>query len=110
MATEQLKRQLLDRCETDLIQFSEVEYVARDVIGIRSRPERRKIIVDAIMELVAEGRVEVGDAVDIGGFVDFRAWPDRGSDLRRRLSTATDGIARPELGEGFWLAKPLAEA
>ena len=102
---EQLKTGILEECQQDLVSFLWADWIAIEDVGIPSLSERRDAIVDAVLELVSTNRVEVGDAVDIGGFVEHRPWPEQGDDLRERLRRATTEIIKPGPGDGFWLAR-----
>ncbi len=102
---QNLKLEILDRCEDDLVRFLEIDSVAREA-GLSSQVERHMLIADVIASLVDSGDIEVGDAVNIGNFVEFRAWPEKGHPLAERLRAVTSDFVSSELGEGFWLAKP----
>lgn len=100
--TERLKAEILGECEDDLVQFCEIDWMAKQYATTFN--EQRELIRCVIIDLVASGLVEIGDAVNTCDFVGFRPWPEQDKKLRERLEQVTSEIIFPKLGDGFWLA------
>lgn len=108
MATSRIIEELKRELDVDMLEYGWICSVVRQCGPDDNRIRITEVVYDVIVKLLNDGLVEIGDARAVGGRVEFYAWP---GSLEERKSRIKQVIIRlgmtPDLGEGFWLAKPI---
>lgn len=106
MATNELIDELRTELEGDLIDYSWIIGTVKEFFPADPEVPITAVAYDAVVSLLNEGVVEIGDAHEVNGRVEFSSWSGSLEERKQRLEQVIGRLGTsPEMGEGFWLAK-----
>jgi hypothetical protein len=103
---DDIRKELLDRGLSDMLQLSEMAWVARrDLSGTPDEGEIMRATTEVISELVGSGYAIVGDvAKDDEGVLYVSSWSLESADTIKRIEAEWCALGRPpNLGDVCWL-------
>ncbi len=108
---EALAEAFRDLAQDDLIRYGALASIAMEKTLNAARPDLKRWIYDALVSLLREGLVEIGDAKLASGanFVEFHPWEGTLDEIAERLKRLIDATLFPpplEGGNEFWITRP----
>jgi hypothetical protein len=101
---ENIRKELLDRGLSDMLQLGEIAWIARRYLGVPVESAVMRAATEAIADLLNSGYAIVGDVVRDEGLLCVQSWGVSAAETIKRIEDEWRALGHmPNLGEVCWL-------